>query len=50
MTEKNMILNHERNRASLLPPMKKESNNPLLRFLQRQLELISDFISKWATP
>lgn len=46
MTEKNFILNDWSNRHSMMSPLRKESENPVVRFLTHQIELISRFIGK----
>jgi hypothetical protein len=46
MSEKNMILADRRNKLSVMTPLRKESANPVVRFLTHQIELISRFIGK----
>jgi len=50
MTEKNMILYHLTNRQSVMTPLRKESENPVARFLTHYLELISKFLNKLTNP
>ena len=50
MSEKNIILNDWSNRQSVMTPLRKESANPIARFFDRQLELISRFLNKVLTP
>jgi hypothetical protein len=50
MTEKNMILNQWSHRHSVMTPLRKESTNPVVRFLTHQLEAFSKLINKWITP
>jgi hypothetical protein len=49
MTEKNIILNDWSNRHSVMTPLRKESANPVVRFLTHQLELISGILGKMVT-
>jgi hypothetical protein len=50
MTEKNLILCQRSSEQSVMTPLRKESTNPVARFLLHQLELISKLVNKWATP
>jgi hypothetical protein len=50
MSEKNIILNDWINTRRGMTPLPKESVNPIMRFFNRQFELISRFFNKLATP
>jgi hypothetical protein len=50
MSEKNIILTDRSNGHRVMTPLRKESANPIARFFDRQLELISRFLNKLATP
>jgi hypothetical protein len=50
MTEKNMILNNPSNRTAVMSPLRKESANPVIRFLTYQIHTISTFLNKLITP
>ena len=50
MSEKNIILNDWSNRHRVMTPLPKESVNPIIRFFNRQFELISQVFQQVGNP